>query len=149
VFGCIAYALKPNPDRVKMDARSEKLRFVGYCLNSKSYRLYDEKRRRLVVRRDVVFSETDFGSGKCFESNPADVTEIVGADESKFDLSTPSVRDDSQDLVIQPDAGSNQQSIRRSSQIVKKPDRFGDWIEESELKTVYDDIENANHMPAD
>jgi hypothetical protein len=149
VFGCIAYALKPNLNRVKMDARSEKLRFVGYCLNSKGYRLYDEKRRRLVVRRDVVFNETDFVFEKSHEANPADVTEIVGVDEPEPEFGTPSIKDASQESVIQPDIESHEQNIRRSNRIVKKPDRFGEWIEESELKTAYEHIDNANHMSVD
>ena len=43
VFGCVAYALKPNIERRKMDAKSENVRFIGYPFHAKGYRLYDEK----------------------------------------------------------------------------------------------------------
>ena len=35
VFGCIAYAHVPDSERRKLDKKAEKLRFVGYCKNSK------------------------------------------------------------------------------------------------------------------
>ena len=60
VFGCVAYALKLGQERSKMDPKCEKMWFVGYPLNATGYRLYDEKRNRVIVRHDVVFNETDF-----------------------------------------------------------------------------------------
>ena len=38
----------------------QRMRFVGYSIQSKGYRL-DEKTCNVLVRRDVVFNETDFG----------------------------------------------------------------------------------------
>ena len=61
VFGCVAYAHVPDGGRTKLDKKSEKLRFVGYCSQSKGYRLWNEKTRNVVVRREVVFNEIDFG----------------------------------------------------------------------------------------
>ena len=43
VFGCVSYARIPDCERRKLDKKAEKLRFVGYCKNSKGYRLLDEK----------------------------------------------------------------------------------------------------------
>ena len=61
VFGCMAFAHIPDGQRQKLDKKSEKLRFVGYSIHSKGYRLFDEKSQKVVIRRDVVFNETDFG----------------------------------------------------------------------------------------
>ena len=61
VFGCMAYAHIPDSQRTKLDKKAEKMRFVGYSIQSKGYRLLDEKTRNVLVRRDVVFNETDFG----------------------------------------------------------------------------------------
>ena len=58
VFGCMAYAHTPDSQHTKLD---EKMRFVGYSIQSKGYRLLDEKTRNVLVRCDVVFNETDFG----------------------------------------------------------------------------------------
>ena len=37
-----------------------KMRFVGYSLTQKGYRLYDENKRKIFIRRDVTFNEADF-----------------------------------------------------------------------------------------
>uniref|UniRef100_A0AAV2MQC8 Retroviral polymerase SH3-like domain-containing protein n=1 Tax=Knipowitschia caucasica TaxID=637954 RepID=A0AAV2MQC8_KNICA len=60
-FGCVAYAHIPDTERKKLDKKAVKLRFVGYATNAKGYRLWDEVKRRMLIRRDVVFNETDFG----------------------------------------------------------------------------------------
>ena len=39
VFGCMAFAHIPDAQRQKLDKKSEKLRFVGYSIRSKGYRL--------------------------------------------------------------------------------------------------------------
>jgi len=61
VFGCMAYAYVPDCERQKLDTKSKKMRFVGYSLTSKGYRLFDETNQKPCVRRDVEFNESDFG----------------------------------------------------------------------------------------
>ena len=61
VFGWIAYAHVPDSERQKLDKKAEKLRFVGYCTQSKGYRLLDENISKVFIRRDVIFNEKDFG----------------------------------------------------------------------------------------
>ena len=46
VFGCIAYSHIPDSQRRKLDKKARKYRFVGYCKDSKGYRLFDEETRR-------------------------------------------------------------------------------------------------------
>ena len=50
VFGCMAYAHVPDCERRKLDTKSKKMRFVGYSLTSKGYRLIDETNQKLYVR---------------------------------------------------------------------------------------------------
>ena len=64
MFGCVAYAHVPDSERQKLDKKVVKLRFVGYAIMSKGYRLLDWKTEKIVTRRDVVFNETNF----CFET---------------------------------------------------------------------------------
>ena len=56
VFGCVVYA--------DSDKKAEKLRFVGYCKNSKGYRLFDETTQTIKKRRDVMFNESAFNLDK-------------------------------------------------------------------------------------
>ena len=59
VFGRTAYAHVPDSSRQKLDQKAVKMRFVGtmYQIN----RLYDENKRKVFIRRDVIFNETGFG----------------------------------------------------------------------------------------
>ena len=41
IFGCVAYALKHPQVRQKLDEKSEKCIFIGYCTQSKAYKLYN------------------------------------------------------------------------------------------------------------
>ena len=61
VFGCMAYAHIPDSERQKLDKKVKKLRFVGYSRTSKGYRLFDETKQKVIIRRDVKFNESDFG----------------------------------------------------------------------------------------
>lgn len=60
VFGCTAYAKVPDAQRKKMDSKAIKLRFVGYAVNSKGYRLLDVETGKIYIKRDVIFNENDF-----------------------------------------------------------------------------------------
>ncbi|GKF10469.1 retrovirus-related pol polyprotein from transposon TNT 1-94 [Tanacetum coccineum] len=57
VFGCICYALRIT-EKHKLEDKSQKFIFVGYCTQSKAYRLYDPTHENIVVSRNVVFDES-------------------------------------------------------------------------------------------
>ena len=59
IFGCVAYAQVPEAKRRKLDDRGEKCVFVGYSEESKAYKLYNPLTGKLVVSRDVIFSEEE------------------------------------------------------------------------------------------
>ena len=63
VFGYTACAHVPDSSRQKFDPKSVKTLFVlpGYSITQKGYGLYDENRRKIFTRRDVIFNETEFG----------------------------------------------------------------------------------------
>jgi len=41
----------------KFDSKGEELTFIGYCENSKGYRLIDPRTKKITKSRDVVFLE--------------------------------------------------------------------------------------------
>ena len=57
VFGCDAHVHVAKKQRGKLDAKSQKIIFVGYNTVSKGYRLYDPERHEVIVSLDVVFDE--------------------------------------------------------------------------------------------
>ena len=68
VFGCIAFAHIPDAQRLKLDKKSDKLRYIRYSKETKGYRLLDEKTSKVIIRRDVRFNETDFGYTEAVKS---------------------------------------------------------------------------------
>lgn len=59
VFGCPAYALVPKQRRKKLDSKSKRCVFVGYCQNSKAYKLLDLETHDTIISRDVIFNEME------------------------------------------------------------------------------------------
>lgn len=57
IFGCKAMVHIPKEKRLKWDSKSQKLIFVGYCHETKGYRLYDESKKQIIRSRNVVFLE--------------------------------------------------------------------------------------------
>jgi transposase InsO family protein len=57
VFGCKAFAHIPKDERRKLDAKSIKCIFIGYCSDKKTYKLFDPSSHKLFASRDVVFHE--------------------------------------------------------------------------------------------
>ncbi|GBP46785.1 Retrovirus-related Pol polyprotein from transposon TNT 1-94 [Eumeta japonica] len=57
IFGCEAMMHIPKEKLKKWDSKSCKMIFVGYCEDSKGYRLLDPKTKTVTKSRDVVFLE--------------------------------------------------------------------------------------------
>ncbi|PRQ58685.1 putative RNA-directed DNA polymerase [Rosa chinensis] len=71
VFGSICYAHIPKELRRKLDESSEKSVFMGYSSHTKSYRLYNLKKKKMIIC-------------KMFSS----VRNHLGGLESRFSLAT-------------------------------------------------------------
>jgi transposase InsO family protein len=57
VFGSTAFAHIPKDERRKLDAKSIKCVFIGYCTDQKAYKLFDPSSHKLFASRDVMFHE--------------------------------------------------------------------------------------------
>src|SRR5277367_6350983 len=53
VFGCLAYVLKPQEIRLKLDPNSYPTAFIGYEESTIQYRLYDPARNKVVWSHNV------------------------------------------------------------------------------------------------
>lgn len=65
VFGCRAFVHIPDEKRTKWDPKSKEFVFVGYCDESKGYRLVNPTNRQLHKARDVVFFENQMYQKVC------------------------------------------------------------------------------------
>jgi hypothetical protein len=57
VFGCIAYAHVTKEKRIKLDDKSVKCIFIGYNIETRSYKLFDPQAKKEIISRDVVFDK--------------------------------------------------------------------------------------------
>lgn len=76
VFGCPPYARVPKDKRDKLEATSKLCIFVGYCEQSKAYRLIDyTDPSNVIYARDVIFLEDQSFSELKLKNQPS--TELV------------------------------------------------------------------------
>ena len=57
IFGCECFVHVPDAHKTKWDPKSSKCIFLGYSEEAKGYRLYNTATKKVIVSRDVVFSE--------------------------------------------------------------------------------------------
>ncbi|KAL0284007.1 UNVERIFIED_CONTAM: putative mitochondrial protein [Sesamum angustifolium] len=57
VFGSICYVHIPTEKRHNLEEKTEKGIFLGYSTQSKGYRIYNLKTKKLIISRDVEFDE--------------------------------------------------------------------------------------------
>lgn len=94
------------------------MRFMGYTLSSKGYRLFDETTRKLYIRRDVEFNESDFGQKSAMTAEP-DPKSI----EVKQNTDT-TAKDEEEVTEIRRSEKEQQQELRRSERTRKTPVRY-------------------------
>ena len=133
-----AFALQPNPYQRKMEAKSEQMRFVGYQKGTTGYRLYDEKNKRLVICRDVVFKEVNVKGDEItvtpVDAEPSDMTKIGK------DVHDPDLQSDFQDVLeaemnnSDADKRDDSATTTRSGHVSRKPRCLGDWAGDKELE---------------
>jgi transposase InsO family protein len=69
VFGCDAWMLIPSLHRSKLDSRSRRVIFVGYCSGKKAYELFCPIDDKTYVSRDVIFNEKSFSLALTLSTN--------------------------------------------------------------------------------
>lgn len=117
VFGCVAYLHVPDTERQKLDKKAVRLRFVGYANNAKGYRMFDEEKQKILIRRDVVFNKSDFDWKQEVENSCSENQFVMETDER-----TP----------VNADVN---ETTRKSDRIRKTPKRYG-YDEYADLVTV-------------
>lgn len=76
IFGCLACVHIPKNLRSKWDVKEKPYIFVGYCEDTKGYRLFDlEEKGKIIRARDVTFLENVFSVNDA-EENERNVAHI-------------------------------------------------------------------------
>lgn len=92
VFGCVCFARTETPGRKKLDDRSRKLVHLGTEPGTKAYRLLDPDTKRIIISRDVHFTEESKWSWN--ETDKTEHTEHTEPGEFRVDLGLPSDTDE-------------------------------------------------------
>ena len=84
VFGCVAYAHIPDQLRKNLESKGEKCIFIGYCEDSKGYRLYNPSTKKFLISRDVQFIEEEAWDGSIEKT--VNVKSCLSHDEDEEDV---------------------------------------------------------------
>lgn len=125
IFGSVAMVYVPKEKRQKWDKKSVRMIFVGYCENTKGYRLMDPVSHRLVKSRDVSFMEN-------YNENisvPIDCESHVPAKESQSTTAS--------SVPLQRNSGSQTQEPSTSADIQESEDSSEYDTDTGELDETY------------
>ena len=67
-FGSLCYYRIPKDERGKLEPNGKRAIFLGYCIDRRGYRLYDQMKDKVIISRDVVFQEAKLGYDPNFVS---------------------------------------------------------------------------------
>ena len=128
VWGCIGYAVKTGPEKEKMTSKVRNLRFVGYDqYNRSAYRMWDEKQKRLYIRRDVTFLENEFDAEKKPETKERATVELP-------DISDQEEQETKDQESAAPEADEGH--APRCQRNIKPVKRYGEWATEEEMEEL-------------
>lgn len=162
VFGCEAMVKIPKEKLQKLDAKASKMTFIGYCDTTKGYRLIDQKSKKIVLSRDVVFMENSINRN--YAAVPLTSTDLndtdsdvqctspisEGQDSSKNNtqLDTTAISDDSfysdEDSLYIPEKKID--SVQPSN-ITTRSKRFKLLDEETNTYLCQGEIRNIHDVP--
>ena len=85
VFCCVSYVHIESNDRSKLDAKAKKCFFIGYGDEQFDYRFWDDKNRKIIRSRNVVFHEIALYKDKSGGSK--DATDIADRKSTRLNSS--------------------------------------------------------------
>jgi len=141
IFGCKAMAHIPKQLRKKWDSKSREYIFIGYCEDSKGYRLWDPEHKSIVKARDVIFLEN---TKAIVTSVP---TEKEDSSQREFiPLTDSEVNAHIEDLGNEEeDAEENQEIVRASSDESDTDD--SDYVDSLETLQEVETLRRSNRVP--
>lgn len=136
VFGCDAYSHIPRDERAKFDTKTRKCILLGYGEETKGYRLYDDRTKKVLYSRNVQFSEQ---TQKC-RHDSAGVDDEDGDYRLVIDFTGNPEADTVQDVEEEQPIASV--PPRRSTRQTREPDYY--WREQGNLTETPTNFDNAN-----
>ena len=117
VFGCAAYAHIPAEHRRKLDSKATKMIMVGYSRGTSGHRLIDKTSRRMLIRKDVIFNESDL-------KRERRVAEVRGNQEVTLE-NIDAVKTVPEERVPERERPEPEKRAERVKRNTRAPDRLG------------------------
>ena len=151
VFGCAAYSHIPKDERSKLDAKARKCIFLGYSINRKGYRLYDQKGLKIIHSRDVTFNELAKGIEKESQEEPAQIENphvVIDFEDDSLDECN-SLEEEKQDEASHTGSEERTDSttVRRSQRQTRRPDYYGVWVNTTTALSEPNTVKEALSCP--
>ncbi|KAK9109634.1 hypothetical protein Sjap_017694 [Stephania japonica] len=128
VFGSPVYAMYNAQETTKLDPKSRKCLFLGYADGVKGYRLWDSTTHKVVVSRDVLFTEDKVQQIEKDDSISETTTVQVECESERKD-SSEAVPEHEENEPGEPEVPEP----RRSSRTRNAPDWHSEYIMESNV----------------
>lgn len=150
IFGNEVMMLIPDEKRKKFDKKSQKMILIGFCENTKGYRLFDPITKSIVTSRDIIVNEkpsksSDFLNSTLENDSHEEISASVGdmSENSSFTEQSEIFSDSSdeynpQEDLFDTDSSSSFQNVlnetadepetTRKSTRQRKPKNFDDYV---------------------
>ena len=107
IFGSLAFVHVPDRERRKLDHKlSKRCMFVGYDLQLKAYRVYDNTRKKIIITHGVVFDKARVGFHHLQEEASSNTS------PSRFPAPSPLV-----DSILESRSSSSLESVRKDRSV--------------------------------
>jgi hypothetical protein len=142
VFGSKPFSHIPKENRRKLDAKSVKCIFIGYCVDHKAYKMYDPITHKVFASRDVIFHEyADDDSQdvwKLFEEG-IESAKVEESEDQQDDVESQSGIEATSSKSTPRKSGATpprNEALRRSTRQIKTPTRYKDYALMSQVMSV-------------
>lgn len=137
IFGSVAMVHVPNQKRQKWDKKSIKMIMVGYCENTKGYRVMDPITHKVIKSRDVAFFEK-YDHNVSLPIPSGDVT-----DKGNQSVSDSAAAPTNSESTTQNQEIHTQESSKRELNMETSEDE-----DSSEYDTDYGELDETFHPPS-
>ena len=129
VFGYVSYVHIDSDARNKLDAKSKIYFFIDYGDEKFGYRFWDEKNRKIIRSRNVIFNEQVMYKDKStVVSDVAEInqkkSEFVNLDELTESTIQKRGEEDKENVNSQVDQSTPVAEVQRSSRNIRPPHRY-------------------------
>lgn len=127
VFGCLSYIHVDANARSKLDAKSKRCFFIGYGDTELGYRFWDDRDRKVIRSKDVIFNEDVLYKDKLKEdtrTTSVPAPNVIPLQDIPVHENEDTGDGEHEDVVPEEEQRTPVAPIRRSSRTIREPQRY-------------------------